>query len=95
MGQGGEVAGPQMLSEGTAAGRPRSALDMVVTAIAEVNECVLVTDLVTDNEKHFSGVSVVNPLHPARGKGLTPGSRCLVRLLAREVGNQHHVRARP
>jgi toxin FitB len=54
----------RLMSEGTAAGRPRSALDMVVAAIAEVNECVLVTD----NEKHFSGVSVVNPLHPGRGK---------------------------
>jgi predicted nucleic acid-binding protein len=55
----------RLMSEGTAAGRPRSALDMVVAAIAEANECVLVTD----NEKHFSGVSVVNPLRPGRGKG--------------------------
>jgi toxin FitB len=54
----------RLMSEGTAAGRPRSALDMVVAAIAEANECVLVTD----NEKHFSGVSVVNPLRPGRGK---------------------------
>jgi hypothetical protein len=38
---------------------------MVVAAIGEANECVLVTD----NEKHFSGVSVVNPLRPGRGKG--------------------------
>jgi predicted nucleic acid-binding protein len=54
----------RLMSEGTAAGRPRSALDMVVAAIAEANECVLVTD----NEKHFSGLSVVNPLRPGRGK---------------------------
>ena len=55
----------RLMSEGISAGRPRSALDMVVAAIAEANECVLVTD----NEKHFSGVSVVNPLRPGRGKG--------------------------
>jgi hypothetical protein len=55
----------RLMAEGTSSGRPGSALDMVVAATAEANECVLVTD----NEKHFSGVSVVNPLHPGRGKG--------------------------
>jgi predicted nucleic acid-binding protein len=55
----------RLMSEGTAAGRPRSALDMVVAAIAEANDCVLVTD----NEKNFSAVNVVNPLRPGRGKG--------------------------
>ena len=55
----------RLMSEGAAAGRPRSALDVVVAAIAEADECVLVTD----HEKHFSGVSAVNPLRPARGKG--------------------------
>jgi toxin FitB len=48
----------RLMSEGTAAGKPRSALDMVVAAITEVNACTLVTD----NEKHFAGVRVVNPL---------------------------------
>ena len=48
----------RLMSEGTAAGKPRSALDMVVAAIAEANGCILVTD----NEKHFPGVTVVNPL---------------------------------
>ena len=55
----------RLMSEGTAAGMPRSRLDMLVAAIAEVYVCVLVTD----NEKYFSGVRVVNPLRPARGKG--------------------------
>lgn len=44
-----------------------SALDMVLAAIAEANECVLVTD----NEKRFSGLSVVSPLRPGGGKGYT------------------------
>jgi predicted nucleic acid-binding protein len=38
---------------------------MVVAAIAEVNDCVIVTD----NEKHFSGTNLLNPLHPGRRKG--------------------------
>jgi len=31
---------------------------MIVAAVAETNECVIVTD----NEKHFSGLEVLNPL---------------------------------
>ena len=46
------------MAEGTARGRPRSGLDMIIAAIAESNHCVLVTD----NEKHFPGVRVLNPL---------------------------------
>jgi predicted nucleic acid-binding protein len=42
-------------------GKPRSALDTVVAAIAEANDCVVVTD----NEKHFPGGRVVNPLRSA------------------------------
>jgi predicted nucleic acid-binding protein len=41
----------RLMAEGTAKGKPRSALDMIVAAIAESNDCVLVTD----NEKHFHG----------------------------------------
>ena len=48
----------RLMTEGTAAGRPRSALDMVVASIAEANDCVVVTD----NEKHFSGVNILNPV---------------------------------
>jgi predicted nucleic acid-binding protein len=55
----------RLMSEGTAAGRPRNALDMVVAAIAEANDCVLVTD----NERHFAGANLLNPLRPGRGKG--------------------------
>lgn len=39
-------------------GRPRSALDTIIASIAEVHGCTVVTD----NEKDFAGVDIVNPL---------------------------------
>ncbi len=48
----------RLMAEGTAAGRPRSPLDMIVAAVAEANDCVVVTD----NENDFAGVKIVNPL---------------------------------
>lgn len=48
----------RLMAEGTRAGRPRSALDMQIAAIAQVNDCLLVTD----NEKHFAGIKIFNPL---------------------------------
>jgi len=48
----------RLMSEGRATGKPRNELDMIVAAIAETNESVIVTD----NEKHFSGLDVLNPL---------------------------------
>ena len=51
----------RLMAEGTATGRPRSALDMIVAAIAEANDCIVVTD----NERHFAGVETVNPLRAA------------------------------
>jgi toxin FitB len=48
----------RLMSEGTAKGRPRSAFDMIIAAIAEANGCVIVTD----NERHFTGLKFVNPL---------------------------------
>jgi predicted nucleic acid-binding protein len=48
----------RLMSEGRTAGKPRSDLDMIVAAVAETNECVIVTD----NEKHFSGLNALNPL---------------------------------
>ena len=44
--------------EGTARGKPRSGLDMIVAAIAEANNCIVVTD----NEKHFRDIKLLNPL---------------------------------
>jgi predicted nucleic acid-binding protein len=48
----------RLMAEGTAKGRLRSALDMIIAAIAEANECVVVTD----NEKDFAGLKIVNAL---------------------------------
>ena len=46
----------RLMAEGTAKGRPPSALDMIVAAVAEVNGCVVVT------EKDFAGLKFINPL---------------------------------
>ncbi len=51
----------RLMAEGTAAGRPRSALDMIIAAIAEANDCVVATD----NEKDFAGLTIVNPIRGA------------------------------
>jgi toxin FitB len=48
----------QLMAEGTANGKPRSALDMIIAATAEANDCVVVTD----NEKDYAGLQFVNPL---------------------------------
>lgn len=48
----------RLMADGTAAGHPRSALDMIIAAVAESNGCTIVTD----NEKHFAGISTINPL---------------------------------
>src|SRR6202045_1172340 len=39
----------RLMAEGRTKGRPRNALDMIVAAIAEANDCTIVTD----NEKDF------------------------------------------
>jgi toxin FitB len=54
----------RLMAEGTARGRPRSALDMIVAAVAEANGCVVVTD----NEKDFAGLKFINPLRAARAR---------------------------
>ncbi len=51
----------RLMAEGTAIGRPRSALDMIIAAVAEAHDCVVVTD----NEEDFAGVTIVNPLRGA------------------------------
>lgn len=48
----------QLMARGKAAGRPRSGFDMIVAAIAEANDCVVVTD----NEKDFAGLRFLNPM---------------------------------
>ena len=48
----------RLMAEGRAAGRSRSALDMIIAAVAGAHECVVVTD----NEKDFAWLRVLNPL---------------------------------
>ncbi|MBR0836628.1 type II toxin-antitoxin system VapC family toxin [Bradyrhizobium manausense] len=48
----------RLMARGTTIGRPRSALDMIIAAVAEANGCIVVTD----NEKDFAGLKFVNPL---------------------------------
>jgi predicted nucleic acid-binding protein len=51
----------RLMADGRHKGRPRSALDTIIAAIAEANACVVVTD----NEKDFQGVEIINPLRGA------------------------------
>ena len=50
----------KLMAEGSARGQPRSALDMIIAAIASTNECIVATD----NEKDFAGLDFINPLRP-------------------------------
>lgn len=51
----------RLMSDGVQAGRPRSPADMIIAAVAEANDCILVTD----NEKHFAGLKFINPMRAA------------------------------
>jgi predicted nucleic acid-binding protein len=48
----------RLMADGKAKGRPRSPFDMIVAAVAEANDCAIVTE----NEKHFAGLKVINPM---------------------------------
>ena len=52
----------QLMAAGSERGRPQSALDMIIAAVAQANDCVVVTD----NEKDFADVSIINPLRDDR-----------------------------
>jgi predicted nucleic acid-binding protein len=52
----------RLMADGKAKGRPRSALDTIIAAVAEAHECTVVTD----NEKDFDGVEIINPLRRAK-----------------------------
>jgi toxin FitB len=45
------------MADGKAKGRRRSGFDAIIAAVAEANDCVVVTD----NEKDFEGVETINP----------------------------------
>ena len=48
----------RLMADGKAEGRPRNPLDMILAAVAETNNCVVVTD----NERDFRGLPMFNPL---------------------------------
>lgn len=52
----------RLMAEGERIGRPRNPIDMILASIAEANGCVVVTD----NEKHFAGLTFINPMRPLR-----------------------------
>ena len=47
-----------LMADGKARGRPRNALDTIIAAVAEANDCVVVTD----NERDFAGIEIFNPV---------------------------------
>jgi toxin FitB len=49
----------RLMADGKAKGRPRNSLDTIIAAVAEANDCIVVTD----NEKDFAEIEVLNPLH--------------------------------
>ena len=49
----------RLMAEAKAAGCPRGGLDMIIAAVAGSNDCVVVTD----NERDFVGLQIVNPMH--------------------------------
>ena len=48
----------RLMADGKTQGRPLSALDMIIAAVAEAQGCTLVTD----NERDFADIEVINPL---------------------------------
>jgi toxin FitB len=52
-----------IMAEGKTSGRPRSALDAIIAAIAIANDCIVVTD----NEKDFAWTRTFNPLRASGG----------------------------
>jgi toxin FitB len=51
----------RLMADGKIKGRPRSGLDTIIAAVAEANGCVLVTD----NERDFADIELINPLRGA------------------------------
>jgi len=51
----------RLMANGKGRGRPRNALDMIIAAVAEANDCIVVTD----NERDFQDIEIVNPLRDA------------------------------
>lgn len=48
----------RLMADGNARKKPRSGFDTIIAAVAEANDCIVVTD----NEKDFAGIEILNPL---------------------------------
>lgn len=48
----------KLMADGKSSGRSRSPLDMIIAATAQAHQCIIVTD----NERDFYGLDVVNPV---------------------------------
>jgi len=48
----------RLMADAKTRGQPRSALDTIIAAVAEANQCVVVTD----NERDFPGIETLNPI---------------------------------
>lgn len=48
----------RLMVDGSTVGRPKDPLDTIIAAIAEANDCVVVTD----NARDFAGMKVINPI---------------------------------
>lgn len=53
----------RLMADSKAKGRPRSALDTIIAAVAKANDCIVVTD----NEKDFFDIEIVNPMRGDSG----------------------------
>ncbi|MFN0024777.1 MAG: type II toxin-antitoxin system VapC family toxin [Parvularculaceae bacterium] len=56
--EGAALIWARLMADGKSTGRPRSALDTIIAAVAQANGCVVVTD----NERDFPKIEIVNPL---------------------------------
>ena len=52
------LAWARLMADGKARGRPRSALDTIIAAVAEAHGCIVVTD----NQRDFEGIETLNPV---------------------------------
>jgi predicted nucleic acid-binding protein len=48
----------ELMAKGRSSDRPRSGIDTIIAAIAGANNCIVVTD----NERDFPGIQLINPL---------------------------------
>lgn len=51
-----------LMADARTTGRPRSALDTIIAAVAAAYDCVVVTD----NEKEFFNIEIANPIRHGR-----------------------------